>query len=225
MDESSYGRGTLLAGLSPATRAALLAQARIRDFEPGQVLMREGDDESTHVELLLQGFVKVTVIVDDIEALLSIRVPGDVLGESPLLRDRARTATVTACSQVRSAAVTRANFRRFLDEHPSVAMTLAATMSDRLLWANQRRGDFAAFPAHVRLARVLASLGRTCGTQTSDGITLGVMLSQAELATMVGIADATMHKALGDLRRRDLIRTGYRQITLVDVDALQSLVD
>jgi CRP-like cAMP-binding protein len=97
-------------------------------------------------------------------------------------------------------------------------------MSDRLLFANQRRGEFTP-PPHVRLARVLAELGKSCGTVSGAGITLGVMLSQSELATMVGIADATMHKAMAELRRRQLVRTGYRQITILDVEALQAVGD
>jgi CRP/FNR family transcriptional regulator, cyclic AMP receptor protein len=225
VDQPTFGRGTFLAGLSPATREALLALGTAREFEAGRVLLREGDEEATHVELLLRGFVKVTVVVDEIEALLSVRVPGDILGESATLRDRARTATVTTCGPVRSVAVTKANFRRFLEQHAEAALSVAAMMSDRLLFANQRRGEFAAYPAHVRLARVLAELGKTCGAVSAAGITLGVMLSQSELATMVGIADATMHKAMAELRRRQLVRTGYRQITILDFEALKAVGD
>jgi CRP/FNR family transcriptional regulator, cyclic AMP receptor protein len=44
---------------------------------------------------------------------------------------------------------------------------------DRLLVANQRRGEFAVYPAHVRLARVLAELAKTCSPVSGAGITLG----------------------------------------------------
>lgn len=214
--------GSFLDRLSPSTRDALLALGTRRQFETGRRLLREGD-RNTHVELLIRGFVKVTTVVEGLEALMAIRMPGDIVGETASLTGRARTATVTTCGRVVSSVVTRAAFHRFLAQHPDAAMHMAATMSERLRWANLRRADFAAYPAEVRLARILIDLAETCGRRTEDGITIGVMLSQPELASMVGIAEATGQKAIRDMRRNGLIRTGYRRITIVDVDALRAV--
>src|SRR5689334_15673319 len=129
--------GTFLAGLTDAARDDLLALGVPRRFEAGRHLMTEGDVAS-HIELLLSGFVKVTTIVGDVEALLSIRMPGDLIGETGTLGNRTRTATVTACGRVVSAVVNKANFSAFLRRHPEAAIDMAAVMGERLRWANLR---------------------------------------------------------------------------------------
>jgi CRP-like cAMP-binding protein len=107
--------------------------------------------------------------------------------------------------------------------NPQAALYMAATMGERLHWANLRRADFAAYQAEVRLARLLAEMARTIGHRTDEGIVIGVGISQTELATMIGIAEATAQKAMRDLRRTGAITTGYRSITVTDIDQLREM--
>jgi CRP/FNR family transcriptional regulator, cyclic AMP receptor protein len=216
-----WAPGSFAAHLSRETQAELLALGVPRRFEVGRRLLREGD-ASSHVELLVRGFVKITATVEGLETLLAIRVPGDLLGETGAISGRPRMATVTACGAVVSYAVTRADFRAFLRRHPDAAMHMTAVMGERLRWANLRRADFAAYPAEVRLARILLEIARACGQPTGAGVTIGIHLSQPELATMIGVAEATAQKAIRDLRNRGVIITGYRRVTITDLDALQA---
>jgi CRP/FNR family cyclic AMP-dependent transcriptional regulator len=214
--------GTFLAGLKPDARDDLLALGTRRPFEAGRRLLVEGDTGS-HVEVLVSGFVKVTTVEGDGETLLSIRVPGDIIGETGSLGDRPRTATVTACGPVVSMVVSKANFSAFLRRHPDAAINMTAIMGERLRSANQRRADFNAYPAEVRLARLLIEIARNCGQPVQDGLSVGVPLTQPELATMVGVAEATAQKAIRELRDGNVIRTGYRSIVIVDLDALRAI--
>ncbi|WP_345540272.1 Crp/Fnr family transcriptional regulator [Phytohabitans rumicis] len=216
--------GSFLASLPPDKCAELLASGVRRQFGAGRPLLREGE-LSTHVEVLIRGFVKVTNVLDGVEVLMAIRMPGDILGEMAALTGRPRMATVTTCGRVTSCVLSKGEFRRFLRENPAAALNMAAALGERLRWSNQRRSDFAAYPAEVRLARLLVEIATTCGRQTDDGLSLGVPLSQPELATMIGVAEATVQKAFRELRECGVIRTGYRQITVVDVPALRVLGD
>jgi CRP-like cAMP-binding protein len=192
-----------------------------RHFAAGRILLREGD-RGTHVELLSRGFVKITNVVDGVEVLMGIRMPGDFVGELAGLTGKPRIATATACGQVTSSVITRRDFHNFMRQHPDAAMTMAAVMGERLRWANERRTDFAAFPAGTRLARLLVEIALTCGQRMDGELTIAVPLSQPELATMVGVSDATVQKVLRDLRENGTIRTGYRHITVVDLPALRA---
>jgi CRP/FNR family transcriptional regulator, cyclic AMP receptor protein len=213
--------GSLLARLSPASRNELLTLGTTRPFPPGRRLFQEGDRDN-HVELLRRGFVKVTSLADGRETLLSIRVPGNVLGELGAVSGEPRSATVTTCGVVISSRIDRAVFERFLRRHPDAALLVTAMVGQELHWANQRRTDFAAYPAPVRLARVLAEIADACGEPTENGLSIRVELSQSELATMIGTADVTVQKAVRALRRAGLIRTGYRQITVNDIERLRA---
>jgi CRP/FNR family transcriptional regulator, cyclic AMP receptor protein len=219
---STWPPGTFLAGLSPAATTELLGLGVRREFAPGRVMLREGDRNS-HVEMLVSGFAKVTTIVAGVEALLSIRLAGDIVGEIGALTGQPRTATVVACGRVASFVVSHADFHRFLRSYPEAAVGVTAAVGAQLRWANRRRTDFAAYPAHQRLARVLLEIAEACGRRTSDGVEIGVTLTQPELATMIGVAEATVQKALHELRGRGLIRTGYRRITVLDLPGLRAM--
>jgi CRP/FNR family transcriptional regulator, cyclic AMP receptor protein len=217
-----YAPGSFLDRLPLPVRAQLLALGTERRFEGGRRLLREGD-HGVHVELLTGGFVKITAIVEGVETLLAIRVPGDILGETAALTGRPRMATVTTCGHVTSVVVSQPVFHDFMRRNPEVALYMAATMGERLRWANLRRADFAAYPAEVRLARILAEIAEKIGHRSDEGIVIGVGISQSELATMIGIAEATAQKAIRDLRRGGAITTGYRSITVVDIDRLRAM--
>jgi CRP/FNR family transcriptional regulator, cyclic AMP receptor protein len=217
-----FAAGSLLDRLSPASRNELLSLGTTRPVASGRRLFHEGDRDG-HVELLRRGFVKVTSVADGRETLLAIRTPGNVLGEFGAVSGQPRSATVTACEFVVSSRIDRAAFERFLRRHPDAALQVTAMVGLRLLWSSRRTIEFAAYSAAVRLARVLVEIADDCGEPTEHGVSISLELSQSELATMIGTADITVQKAIRALRDDGLIRTGYRQITVYDLDRLRTL--
>jgi CRP-like cAMP-binding protein len=222
---AEWAPGTFLGSLSPAVATDLVRLGVRRVFPSGRVILREGGRDS-HVALLLSGFAKASTAVDGVETLLGIRLPGEVVGEIGALTGEPRNATVTACGRVTAGLVGRADFEAFLRRRPDAAALVTAAVARKLRWANRRRTDFAAFPAHIRLARLLAEMAEVCGRPgPGGGVEIAVPLSQPELAAMIAIGQATVQKALAELRERGLIGTGYRRITILDPDRLRRLAD
>jgi len=96
MPEGSPVPGTFLASLDQAERDALSELGLRRSFPRGGVVMfqQEPDDR---VMVLLSGRVKVARADESgRELVLSIRDPGDVLGELAFISGEPRIATVTA---------------------------------------------------------------------------------------------------------------------------------
>ncbi len=218
---AAWAPGSFLASLPQGQVAELLRDCVPRRFAAGRALLREGGTD-THVELLIHGFVKVTVVMDGTELLMAIRMPGDIVGELAAVTGRPRMATVTACGRVTAGVISRYAFQRFLHRHPEAAMHMAATMGERLRWANQRRAEFTALRAEAHLARLLVEFATACGKRTAEGVTIAVSLSQPELASMIGVAEATIQKALHHLRASGAISTGYRRITVLDMELLRA---
>src|SRR5581483_9178510 len=136
MDGNDHQRpwpsGSLLAGLHSATRAAFLSLGVRRQYpESGRVLIREGDT-TTSVYLLLAGWVKVTGTVDGQDALLALRVGGDIVGELAALDGRPRLATVTTAGPVVARAISRADFVGLLNRDPRLALAVTRGVSDKL---------------------------------------------------------------------------------------------
>jgi len=223
-DDQVWPPGSFLGRLSGAERSELLALGITRALRPDTHLFVEGMHD-THVEVIRQGYVKVTTAVGGLPQLLAIRLPGDLVGESAAVTGNSRSATVTTCGRVVSTVIRQADFLRFIAAHPRVAHQVTASVGDQLRWANARRSDFAAFPVHVRLARVLGDIASGCGEAAGDGVLIGVQLNHIELATLIGAAEDSVQKALRMLRLRGLIKTGYRRITVLDPAGLRSLVD
>jgi CRP/FNR family transcriptional regulator, cyclic AMP receptor protein len=212
--------GSLLGGLSEVTAGDLLDLGRRHTAEPDEQVFGEGEPGG-HVEVILRGYCKVSVTTaEGYRALLAIRGPGDMVGEMAELSGRERSATVTATGPVELAAVPHAAFQTFLRTHADAYKQVSRMVGDRLVWANRRRIDGGAYPAEVRLARLLHDLIAICGRPVPEGVELEVPLSQEELAGLIGVAEPTVHKSLRLLRLDGLVATGYRRIVITDAGAL-----
>src|SRR5690242_21928557 len=104
--------------------SALVRIGAARIFQRGDVLVREGES-TTFVVLLLAGCAKVTATTaDGGRALLAVRGAGEFVGELAGLDGRPRSATVTAVGELHTRVIGRAEFRRFLLDHPEAAMAV-----------------------------------------------------------------------------------------------------
>jgi CRP/FNR family cyclic AMP-dependent transcriptional regulator len=222
---TSWAPGTYLHRLTPHARDCLRTMTPCRRAEPGDVLISQGATER-HVVLLHAGISKVTALTTEgVESLLAIRVGGDLIGEMSALNDLPRSATVTACTPLAFSVIGRAQLQAFLEQQPGAALALAGMVADRLRWANQFRVDFTAYPAKVRVARVLVKMALAYGRRTPTGLEIGFELTQSELASLCGAAEVTVQKSLRDFRRAGSIVTGYRTVTVVDLEGLQAAAE
>jgi CRP-like cAMP-binding protein len=92
----------LLRELDRAGLNELVEGATIEDWEPGAVLIREGDSGS-HMYVILSGRAQTTVGGEHVGELL----PGDAFGEIAVMHDVARTATVAATESLRTCRLER----------------------------------------------------------------------------------------------------------------------
>ena len=138
--------------------SALQARGQRRKVARAAVLMYEGDP-GDRVVVLLAGRVKVTTTGDDgQETLLSIRGPGEILGELSFLDDQPRLSTVTTLEPVEILAIAAAGFGRYLEERPRVALVILRTLSARFRDASRKRVQFRELDTVGRLAARLVEL-------------------------------------------------------------------
>ncbi|MGW4563129.1 Crp/Fnr family transcriptional regulator [Streptomyces sp. NPDC004561] len=222
-DDGLDDRVPFLARLEKGDRAGLLALGHELDFAPRGVLLRQREP-SSHVLFVVQGWTKVTAAAaSGYEALLALRGPGDIVGESAALTGRTRSATVTALERVRAVAVQRERFTDFLAGSPAVSFALLGLTSDRTRAADRRRLEFASMAVRERFATLLLDLARTHGRRTAEGVVLSVPLSKQELAGSVGASREAVQRLLKDLRERDVVRTGRRALVIVRPDVLRRI--
>lgn len=220
----SWPAETLLGRVRPESRRAMLELGTAVTFPPNRVILRQGDRDR-HVYLLLSGVVKVTRVDGDQDALLAIRVAGDMVGEMAALEDKPRSASVVTSVGTEARVVSMAELTALVNERPDVALEIMRMISERLRWATCRRVDITTQPAPVRLSRILLEIARVYGYRTAAGWSLGVPLRQSELASLAGVALRTAEKILHELGDEGVISRGYRRLMITDLDALRRAAD
>lgn len=205
--------------LTGAATDQLREMASARQWAAGEILFREGD-VTDHVVVLERGIVKAVAVSETgIEIVLAVRGPGDILGELSAIRGDPRTATVVAVADVEALVLGANDFRALLAAPNGAALALLTVLSDRVSEAGRRHVEFGSTDTTLRLARLLAELGRAYGTRAADGVHL-TMLSQDELAGLCAASREAVARGLRTLRDAGLVSTGRRRVVIADLDVL-----
>jgi CRP/FNR family cyclic AMP-dependent transcriptional regulator len=204
----------LLADLDPEHVRQLLAIARRRTFEKGEVVFHR-DDPADSLHLIARGrfAARVTTPQGD-SVLLEVLGPGQSFGELALLLPGAqRTATVSALEDGETHSVFRDDFAVLQRSHPGVKDVLLRLLAEQLRRASDRIVEAHYVDADTRVRRRLCSLAETYG----DSV---VPLTQEDLAAMAGTSRATVNRVLRDEERRGTVALERGRVTLLDVDEL-----
>ncbi|WP_199823912.1 Crp/Fnr family transcriptional regulator [Streptomyces sp. NBRC 109706] len=214
---------SLLGALPAAARDRLLTLGALARYPPGRVLMREAE-ETTFVLILLDGVIKVTGRTHDHrDALLAVRMGGDLVGEFAAVDGRPRAATVTTCGQVVTRVVSRGDFLNCTRHDPGIAQAVNESIISKLRVATTQRIDFTGCDAPTRLARVLYQITMTYGERAGARAVIRWPITQPELATLAGTAEPTVQKALRRLRTEGVVSTGYRTFRIENLPELRRL--
>jgi CRP/FNR family transcriptional regulator, cyclic AMP receptor protein len=213
--------GTFLEALDDVARADLARRGRMRRFESGAALFLEGDVGAS-VVIVHTGHVKVfATSAEGHERVLAIRGPGEVLGDLSAVDGQPRSASGVALGPVDAHVVTADDFRAFLAETAGAALALLQVTIGRVRDSDRLRIEFGALDACGRVATRLVELAETVGEPVEGGVRLRLPLTQDDLAGWISASREAVARALASLRKRGLITTGRREITILDVAGLR----
>lgn len=214
---------TLLGSIGEASRDRLLEPGTVREYPADRRLITQGE-ESTFVIVLLDGVVKATgVSPAGKEALLAIRVAGDIVGEFAALDSRPRSSIVTTCGPVTGCVIKQADFLAVLSRDQALAQAVSRLVVAKVRDGNERFMEFTGLDAPTRFARALRELAMTYGERSGNRVTISWPVTQSELASLASVAEPTAQKALRRLREAGVIRTGYRSLTIEDFRELDRI--
>jgi len=202
--------------LSDDERTALSGLGRPAVYPPGAVMCVEGDP-ATHVFVLVDGWVKIVGVTSDgHELTLALRGHGDTVGEVAGETAGYRTATVQAVGTVRALIVAYEKFRSFLDANDGADRAYRRMVTRRWNDAESMLRARSVTSGAQRLAGLLLELA-------DSELQTAMTLTQEELASLTGASRATVTRALSNWRRRGIIRTSQRDITITDLVALRKI--
>ena len=117
----------LFAGMTDRSLERIAELARETNYEPGTVIVREGEPGESFVVIVSGG-----ANVDQGGRVFKTLGAGDFLGEIALIDGGLRIATVTATEPLAALVIDRAGFQRIMDEHPVARHDLVNALTHRL---------------------------------------------------------------------------------------------
>jgi CRP/FNR family cyclic AMP-dependent transcriptional regulator len=214
--------GGVMAGLTPAERAALLAAGMEVEFPHDSRLVRQGE-LADRLFVIIDGYVKVVQTTPEgSSAVLAVRSRGDLIGEYALLDGAPRIADVFAVNTVIAVRIGERRFREFARRHPRAETFIYKGVIDKARKSAMRRTEAQAWDARTRLAKILHELAVDYGVRREAGVEIPP-LSQFELGSLAGVSEATTERHLHEFRAKGLVRTRYRKILVLDMDGLAAV--
>jgi CRP-like cAMP-binding protein len=222
-DRKTWAPESLLAALSASEQAVALALGHVRQYHGGEVLFNQGE-LSNFIVIIVDGYVKITAVSEiGTESLVAIRTAGDIVGELAAIDGLPRSATARAADAVLARVIMKPELDRCLRDRFDIARAFSQAVSAKLREATRRQVDFRR-DTKSRLAQVLVELYHgSAGTRREGGMAL--LVTQSELAGLIGASEPSVHKALRALRDAQVISTGYGRLVIEDITGLRQIAE
>ena len=205
----------LLADLPTENVRELLAIARRRTFDRGEVVFHREDPADT-LHLVVRGRfgARVQTPLGD-SVLLDVVGPGQSFGELALLLPGSRrSATVEALEAGETRSVRREDFAVLQRRHPGVKDVLLRLLAEQLSRASDRIVEAHYVDAETRGRRRLLELAATY----ESGV---VPLRQEDIAAMAGTSRATVTRVLREEQEQGVVALARGRVSVLDADALE----
>jgi len=194
-----------------------------RQFAAGDVLFRDGDP-AEEAYLLQEGRVRLIKRVGAMERSLRVLRPGDLFGESALVKGSPRNSTAVALSDGSALALDQATFQQVLGSNPAVGARVLAQLIRRLRDAEDHIEVLMLRDPQSKLVVSLIKLAQQAigaGTPSDGPVELAV--SPMDLSARAGLDVDSVKRIVQQLRERGYIRIVDERVELPDVSALREL--
>jgi CRP/FNR family cyclic AMP-dependent transcriptional regulator len=188
------------------------------------VLFNEGH-ESRGVYVLCTGSAKISICsADGKKLIMRIAKPGDVLGLYAGLTGRPYEATAELLESSRVSFVSRQNLLETIARQEAFGLGLVRVLCEQFSeFVDHARLLQLSESASEKLARLILKWARDFGELTAGGIRLQILLTQEEIAQIIGSSRETVTRLLGSLKRQQIIRVNGGALVIRNSVALASL--
>lgn len=189
---------------------------RLREYEKGEPIFEEGSPPDA-VYLLRSGLVKAVKYSPDVEPFaMEIITPGQLFGMIAVMDKKAYPVSAVPLKRSEAYRIPAGAFEDLLREHPDLSREVYAGVGGHLRQAQTLRSLFKA-PVEKRISYVLSLLAGSVG-RTLD-------IRREEIAELVGCTPETAIRTLIGLRKKKLIASGWKRITILEPDRLKALAE
>jgi CRP-like cAMP-binding protein len=211
----------LFKGLTVEQLDAIARIVSDKEYKKGQRVFSEGD-EGVGFYLVIGGRVKVYKLSPEgKEQIMHIFGPGQPFAEVPVFEGSRYPANAEAMDHCRLFFFPKRGFISLIQESPSLAMNLLASLSQRLKQFSNLIETLSLKEVPGRLASYLLYLSDKNGS--IDEFKLDIAKSQ--LASLLGTIPETLSRIFAKMGSKNLVRTNGPQITILDRTGLEDLAE
>lgn len=198
--------------------------SRSRIYSRGTVVFHEGH-LARGVYVLSSGRAKVSISsADGKKVIIRIARSGELLGLYAGLTGRPFEATAEMVEGGRVDFISRQNLLGLLGSQQSFGLDLVEMFSRQYSdFVDHTRMLALSESALEKLSRLILRWGRDFGERTSEGIRVHIVLTQEEIAQIIGAFRETVTRLFSALKRDQIIRVKRDDLWIRDSEALASL--
>jgi CRP/FNR family cyclic AMP-dependent transcriptional regulator len=196
----------LFEGLTPTQLDWVAKNAHRRVFAAGTNVMTV-EQPGEAVFIILHGTVKIHIEQGGRDVILSILGGGDLLGEMSLIDSVGRSANAVTLESSLMLWMDKTTFNYLMDNFPPVARNLVKILSARVRLSDQVIQSLATLDVNGRVARQLLAFSERYGCEVGDGVQVRIVLTQSDLADLVGASRKRVNQAMVFFKEQGLAST------------------
>jgi len=198
--------------------------SRSRIYPRGAVVFHEGNI-ARGVYVLSSGRAKVSISsADGKKLIIRVAKSADVLGLYAGLTGRPLEATAEMVEGGRVDFISRTDLLNLMGRQQAFSSDLVEMFSRQFSeFVDNTRMLLLSESALEKLARLIVRWGRDFGERTTEGVRVQILLTQEEIAQIIGASRETVTRLFSALKRDKIIRVKRDALWIRDSDALASL--
>lgn len=212
----------LLEGIAPEQLQELVSKVELREIARRQVIYLPGDP-GEGVFFINGGRVKCSKVTrDGKELTLAYRGAGEIFGELAVFEESPREEMAEAMKNAIITELPCSEFRGLLLANAELAFRFAGIVGERRRALETKLEHLVFRDVQAKLAALLLELGEEYGTETDEGLQVGVKITHQEMANLIGSTRETISLTLAQFKNRGLLTMNGRTVVLVDLEGLRS---
>jgi len=202
----------------------LVDSGEIIRCQPGEILYSYGDN-LTGLYALASGYVKLYRGSSGRVQILALLRNGDCFGTEALTNLAQSSYTAAALTTAEVLFLPAETMRQLMVDYPQVRVMILQLTTERLRQFATLVHNLAFRDVTARLAKVLIMRAEEDGIMSPDGIRVPRLMTQSELATMVGTGREVVQRTFKKLQQQQIIEVSRKEILIRDIDKLRSIAD
>jgi CRP/FNR family cyclic AMP-dependent transcriptional regulator len=206
-------------GVDSAELESIKSLVKETRVQKGERFLNEGDD-SDYLYFIVSGLIKIyKTSSNGKEQVLHIAPPGDSVNDVSLFDGGPTAAGMVALTPAVLYTIRKDDIIRLLWKKPQIMMNVIKSLAQRIRRDSSLVEDLSSTQVLQRLAKLF--VGRYGGEEK----TLGLTLTQKDIADLVGSSREMVNRSLKVLEDNGAIRLSRRRIIVLDKKALYRIAE